>query len=603
MSASSAKNISRPAFTAGRVLSCAAVQAEVFLLRLALADAARPQPGQFYMLRARPSGVFLGRPISVYRAIAPTQPPGDDYTLELEFLILRRGAGTAELCATAAGSVLELVGPLGNTFPRPAPPAAESTEAAAAPARIALVGGGIGIAPIAGFASTLAPGSYDLYAGFRSGAYGLDHVEPARLVLASDDGSCGVRGRLPDVLDAARLRGAYDVVHACGPESMLAWVQHICAEAGVPCWLSLEAPMACGAGACLGCTITTRDGNRRCCSDGPVFAGDSVVFDQAPLPAEPARPRAAQEEPDLSTTIAGVRFANPFIAASGTFGYGSEYAPLVEVGRIGGICSKGLTLEPRGGNAGPRLVETPSGIINSIGLENPGIPHFIEHELAAMLQLGPVCIANLSGSSLESYVEGARRLDASAVAMIELNISCPNVRQGGMSFGLDCRSASQVTHAVRAATSKPLMVKLSPNAPDVTAVAHAVRLAGADAVSLVNTFQAISIDVESGRPLFRNVRAGLSGPAIRPLALRMVYDLALSMAALPPAERIPIIGLGGIASWRDAVEFIMAGATAVQVGTATFNNPRALTDCIDGLQAFMQRKGYRTLEDVRGLAL
>lgn len=310
---------------------------------------------------------------------------------------------------------------------------------------------------------------------------------------------------------------------------------------------------------------------------------------------------------DLSVDIAGVRLSNPVIAASGTFGYGSEYARVMDVARLGGICSKGLTLEPRPGNAGLRVLETPSGLMNSIGLENPGVRHFLEHELGEMLSLGPVVIANLSGSTLETYAEGARLLDESAVAMIELNISCPNVKAGGMAWGLDPDAAGSAVSAVREATRKPLIVKLSPNAPHLVEVARAAVDAGADAQSLVNTFQAFAVDIERGRPVFDNVTAGLSGPAIRPIALRMVRDVALALPECSPKAsaraRVPLIGLGGIATWQDAAEFIMAGASAVQVGTATFANPRAMGGIVDGLEAFMARKGYSSISDMVGLAL
>ena len=450
--------------------------------------------------------------------------------------------------------------------------------------------------------------SYDFYAGFKSGSYGLEKLKANKLVVTTDDGSCGVKGMIPQVLDAAALKNAgYQVVYSCGPEPLLAYVQEICGEAGIPCYLSMESAMACGMGACLGCTIATTEGNRRCCADGPVFPGEILLFQKkAPtkkLVVEGKAILSADCQPDLSVNIAGVDFANPVIAASGTFGYGSEYQPILAVNRLGGICSKGLTLEGRPGNGGIRLKETAGGIINSIGLENPGIKHFVEHELAQMKKLAPVTIANLSGSTIESYVEGAKLLAQAAVPMIELNISCPNVKAGGMAFGLECNAASAVTAAVReAAPNIPLMVKLSPNAPDLIGVADAVRQAGADALSLINTVQAMSIDIYKGRPLFDNVRAGLSGPAVKPLALRMVFDLVQYMNKLPESQRIPVVGLGGISCWQDAVEFIMAGASAIQVGTATFANPRCMTEIIDGLAAFMKERGYQKLDDFRGLA-
>jgi dihydroorotate dehydrogenase (NAD+) catalytic subunit len=310
------------------------------------------------------------------------------------------------------------------------------------------------------------------------------------------------------------------------------------------------------------------------------------------------------DEPDLSVLIAGVRLQNPVIAASGCFGYGSEYAEIIDVSALGGICTKGLTFKPRQGNRGERLYETPAGLLNSIGLENPGIEAFIEKELPRMRALGPALIANLSGGDTDEYVLGARLLDDSAVDMIELNISCPNVKSGGMAFGLDGERAAALTALVRkAAAHKPLMVKLSPNAPDLAAVARACASAGADAFSLVNTFTAMAIDTARRRPVFDNVAAGLSGPAVRPLALRMVWDLygALEDSARNSAKRLkppPIVGLGGIACANDALEFLMAGSRAVQVGSASFARPRSMTEIIAGIGEYMRARGLKTTAEL-----
>jgi dihydroorotate dehydrogenase (NAD+) catalytic subunit len=264
----------------------------------------------------------------------------------------------------------------------------------------------------------------------------------------------------------------------------------------------------------------------------------------------------------------------------------------MDVSRLGGICTKGLTLYPRPGNEGMRLWESPAGLLNSIGLENPGIPAFIEKELPALRALGPVVIANLSGSSIEEYAEGARLLNDSSVDMVELNISCPNVKAGGMAFGLDSGAAASVTAPVRRALNgKPLIVKLSPNAPCLAAVAAACENAGADALSLVNTFKALAIDTERRRPVFDNISAGLSGPAIKPIALRMVWELR-------EAVKVPLIGMGGIARTEDALEYLMAGAAAVQVGSATFAHPRTMIEIIDGIGAYMKRKGVASLGEL-----
>ena len=301
---------------------------------------------------------------------------------------------------------------------------------------------------------------------------------------------------------------------------------------------------------------------------------------------------------DISVTIAGLRLQNPVIAASGTFGYGREYAQLFDVSRLGGICTKGLTLHPRPGNSGIRIWETPSGILNSIGLENPGIPAFIENELPWLEKLacggaGPAIIANLSGSNVKEYTEGAKLLNASSIGMVELNISCPNVKAGGMAFGLDPETAAAVVRPVRhTLNGKPLIVKLSPNAPDLTAVARACIGAGADALSLVNTFKGMAIDTQNRKPVFDNTSAGLSGPAIRPIALRMVWELCGEF------KSVPVIGMGGIACAGDALEFLMAGAAAIQVGSATFAHPQAMIEIIEGIEAYMCRRGIAALKDI-----
>jgi len=302
---------------------------------------------------------------------------------------------------------------------------------------------------------------------------------------------------------------------------------------------------------------------------------------------------------DLSVEIGGIRLKNPVIAASGTFGYGREYANLIDVSRLGGICTKGLTLHPRSGNSGIRLHETPSGLLNSIGLENPGIPAFIEGELPALCALGSVVIANLSGSTIEEYAAGAALLDESSIDMVELNISCPNVKAGGMAFGLDACAAAEVTAAVRRALPhKPLIAKLSPNAANIPEIAAACVSVGADALSLVNTFKAMAIDIHRRRPVFDNIVAGLSGPAIKPIALRMVWELRQSELYQSFAPSIPIIGIGGITNADDALEFLLAGAVAIQVGSATFASPPTMITIIEGIEAYMRENCIAVLRDL-----
>lgn len=298
----------------------------------------------------------------------------------------------------------------------------------------------------------------------------------------------------------------------------------------------------------------------------------------------------------LYTELCGVGMNTPVIGASGTYGFGYEYENIVDMAWVGAVSGKGLTLEGKEGNEGERLFETPSGLINSIGLQNPGVRHFIEHELPAMRALGPAVMANLGGSTVETYEEGARLLDAADVDFIELNISCPNVKAGGIAYGVKAESAREVVSRVRKCTKKPLIVKLSPNAENITEMALACEEAGADGLSLVNTFQAMAIDIEKRRPVFDNVFAGLSGPAIRPIALRMVYQVC-------KAVKVPVVGLGGIATAEDALAFLMAGAAAVQVGTANFANPRACEDIARGMAAWMDAHSVKSLAEIRGAAL
>ena len=569
-------------------------------------DQKGPEAGQFYLIKSSRSSQTLLRPISVYHS--SEEVAGGVKTVSLEFLILEKGEGTKELCHLFKDDTIQIIGPLGNTFAVPGekgnecvPVDFEPFYASASP-KICVVGGGIGVAPVANFASTLKPKSYDFYASFRSGSYGLEHVDANELVITTDDGSVGIHGMLPAALTAEKIRSAgYEIIFACGPTPLLVYVQKVAAELGVRCYLSLEHRMACGVGACLGCNITTKDGNRRVCKDGPVFNADFIEFEAAPARRAPL---PEDTEPDVSVDMCGVKFQNFVMAASGTFGYGQNYRGMMDVTRLGAICSKGMTLQPKDGNKGQRIIEVPAGNINSIGLENPGVPYFIENVLPEMMKLEPaVTIVNLAGGDLESYVEGARLIDATDAKMVELNISCPNVKNGGMAWGTEPDAAYECVHAVRQVLHKPLIVKLSPNAPDLKAVALAVIEAGADAISLINTIQAVSIDIENGKPFFDNIRAGLCGPAVRPIAVRMVYDVVEEMRKkLPKEKQVPVIGIGGIRTWQDAVEFIMAGACAVQVGTVNFFEPNAMLDIVEGVKAFMKRKGYRTIQDMVGIA-
>ena len=297
---------------------------------------------------------------------------------------------------------------------------------------------------------------------------------------------------------------------------------------------------------------------------------------------------------DLQTEIGGLCLKNPVMTASGTFGYAGEFIDLLDINRLGAIIVKGISLEPSAGNPPPRIVETPCGMLNAIGLENVGIHAFISEKLPFLRTLSPPLIVNIYGKRIEEYAELARHInDADGIAAIEVNISCPNVSSGGIAFGVDPLSVFEVVSAVRKQTIKPLIVKLSPNVTDITPIAISAEEAGADCLSLINTLTGMAIDIETRKPKLANITGGLSGPAIRPIAVRMVWQAVLAVS-------IPVIGIGGIMTASDALEFLIAGASAVQIGTANFVNPRATLDILEGIETFLLQHHIEKLADIIG---
>lgn len=297
---------------------------------------------------------------------------------------------------------------------------------------------------------------------------------------------------------------------------------------------------------------------------------------------------------DLTVNIAGVEFKNPVITASGTFGFGREYSEFYPLKEIGGLSCKGITLKPRMGNPPPRIAETPSGILNAVGLQNPGVDYFIERDLPWLKEQETVVIANIAGNTPEEYAQMAEKLSESSVDMIEMNISCPNVKHGGVQFGTSCQSVGAITREVRAHCKKPLMVKLSPNVSDIAEIARAAESEGADALSLINTLTGMRIDINTRRPIIRNNTGGLSGPAVFPVAVRMVWQTAGSV-------KIPVVGMGGISTWRDAVEMMLAGASAIQVGTALFSDPYAPLKIKEGLNRYLDDQGIASVTELAGM--
>lgn len=297
---------------------------------------------------------------------------------------------------------------------------------------------------------------------------------------------------------------------------------------------------------------------------------------------------------NLNINIGNLQLKNPVMTASGTFGYGIEYADFIDLSRIGGIFVKGTTIHERQGNPYPRMAETPSGMLNAVGLQNKGVDYFVEHIYPAIKDIDTNIIVNVSGSTVEEYMETAEKLNSlEKIPAIELNISCPNIKEGGMAFGTSCPSAAQVVKQVRRVYKNTLIVKLSPNVTDITEIARVVENEGADAVSLINTLLAMAINAESRKPILSTITGGLSGPAVKPIALRMVWQVARSI-------RIPIIGLGGIMNATDAIEFMLAGASAIQIGTANFIDPTISVKVVDGINEYLSRHGFKSASDIIG---
>lgn len=290
----------------------------------------------------------------------------------------------------------------------------------------------------------------------------------------------------------------------------------------------------------------------------------------------------------------GLTIKNPVMTASGTFGYGTEYEDFIDLNRLGGILVKGTTLHPRQGNPYPRMAETPSGMLNAVGLQNKGVDYFCEHIYPKIRGYETAMIVNVSGSQVEDYIETAEKINAlEDIPAIELNISCPNVKEGGMAFGVTCAGAASVVRAVRAVYDKTLIVKLSPNVTDITEIARAVEAEGADSISMINTLLGMAINAEKRRPVLSTITGGLSGPAVKPIALRMVWQTS-------QAVKVPIIGMGGIASATDAIEFLLAGASAIEVGTYNFVDPAVTTQIVNGIEDYMLRHGITDIQDLIG---
>ena len=404
--------------------------------------------------------------------------------------------------------------------------------------------------------------------------------------LTTDDGSCGTKGTVMAVLPELLASGRYDALYVCGPVPMMKAVAEAAEKYGVKCQVSLEKYMACGLGACLSCSCSGIGKRLKVCTDGPVFWAEEV-----------GRMVSAKfYDGRLAVDIAGLKMQTPVTTASGTFGFGLEFTDFLDLEKVGAVCVKGTTLLPREGNKGQRAVETPSGMLNCVGLENPGSDYFLNETLPKLRKYDVPVIVNIAASSPEEYGELAHKLDVDGVDAVEINISCPNVKQGGIAFGTCPDSAAAVVEQVKKHFTKTVITKLSPNVTSITEMALAVENAGTDAISLINTLIGMKIDIERQRPVLGNITGGLSGPAVRPVAVRMCYEVAQKV-------HVPIIGMGGIETAEDAVEFFLCGASAIAVGTANFRNPCIAETISHGILDYMNRHGYNKLTDMIGAAL
>lgn len=384
-------------------------------------------------------------------------------------------------------------------------------------------------------------------------------------------------------------------VYSCGPMKMLGVVNTICDYSKCKCTVVLEEVMACGTGSCKGCAIVGKDGSvKHVCSDGPAFDSDWIDWEKF-LPEEPVRYRKYfSADNGMKTKLNDVLLDYPTMNSSGCIGIDALENGEFDISKLGALVTKGVTVEPRAGNTMPRICETPAGMINSIGLENVGLEVFMKEELPRWLQLGKPVFVNISGFSAKDYYVLSMELDYTCIAGFEVNISCPNVKSGGIAFGVNVHSAYEITKAVRRMTNKIVIVKLTPNVTDIVEIAKAAVEGGADAISLINTVQAMAIDPYTRRPKIGAILGGLSGPAVRPIAVRMVYQLRKAGIG------VPIIGMGGIEDGESAAEFFIAGADMVAVGTGGFSNRKVFSDINDGLEKILRYHGYDSIKQLVG---
>ena len=561
------------------------------------------KPGQFVMLKANEEGLnpLLSRPFSIFNRF------GD---LEFEVLYRVLGKGTEILSEIAEGSFLEVTGPLGNGF--------ELNLNAVHKVHI-LIAGGIGIAPLYSLPEYINNNSVQdkiiLYYGARKAEelyfrHSI-HSRFDEVYFATDDGSFGFKGNIMDMLYENTGSGGFNDTakgadfYACGPKPMLNALISRFSESGISGRLqaSLEESFGCGIGACLGCVIKAKTDTgfeyKRVCKDGPVFYANEILIPEKKPEAvkkEDAKSAEKKIEPDLSVKLGNLSLDYPVMPASGTFGYGEEFFEVIDYNYFGALVTKGISLKPSKGNEMPRICETSCGMINSIGLQNVGFEKFRDEKMPFLRNFNKPVIVNFFGSSIEEYVELAEKLaNIGGIGALEANISCPNIKEGGRSFGSDPEVVYELVSSVKEKTGGglPLIVKLTPMVSDISLIAEVCEKAGADIISLINTIPAAAIDIKTKKFKLNRGYGGLSGAAVKPVALKLVGDVY-------NAVRIPVIGMGGISSWEDAAEFFLAGATAVAVGTYAFVNPKIIPEITAGLKNYLAENGFNSIYRIIG---
>lgn len=536
-------------------------------------------PGQFVEISI--PGLYLRRPISVCNI------EGNKLTLIFKVV----GKGTETMAKMTPGTELDLITALGNGFYT-----TKTKECAM------LAGGGVGVPPLYLLARKLLEEGKTVKV-----ALGFNTIEEvfyadkfrelgAEVKVATLDGKGDVEGFVTDAIRTPEMQG-FDFWYACGPLPMLkALGRELDCNAGE---VSMEERMGCGFGACMGCTIETPWGPKRVCKDGPVFDATLMLEyngNKTPAPSLP-RDRKLTEQPKIETELCGITLKNPVIPASGTFGFGQEFAQIYDLNVLGGISVKGTTLNPRLGNPTPRIAETPNGMINSVGLQNPGADEVYSVEVPELRKIYSGCIiANVSGFSIDEYVEACLKADAcKEVDIIEVNVSCPNVHNGGMAFGTSPEQAAAVTKAVKEVVKKPVFIKLSPNVTDIVSIAKACDEAGADGLTLINTLLGMRININTGSPVIANRMGGFSGPAVFPVAVRMVYQVS-------QAVKIPVIGCGGVSNAEEVIEMMMAGATAVQIGSVNLVDPMAGKRIAEDLPKILTKLKINNIKEIIGIS-